>query len=144
MVDATLFFSSLIVLVWIRGSVVDGVKQALEVSSDLGDQKIIDNLQQERDFKFQYFLSCQIGCLIIRISMVLQFNSEIGPLIKIVQKMASDFLNFVVIYTVLLTMFSIVGNLNFLLYMPEFSSLFDSFITLLDASMGNYDFSIFD
>ena len=58
--------------------------------------------------------------------------------------MASDFLNFVVIYTILLCMFSIVGNLNFLFNIPEFGTLFDTFMTLIDASMGNYDFTIFD
>mmetsp|Transcript_13351 Transcript_13351/g.20858 ORF Transcript_13351/g.20858 Transcript_13351/m.20858 type:complete len:150 (-) Transcript_13351:1640-2089(-) len=58
--------------------------------------------------------------------------------------MAGDFMNFVVIYTILLSMFCIVGNLNFLFDLSAFETLFDSLITILDASMGNYDFSIFD
>jgi hypothetical protein len=57
--------------------------------------------------------------------------------------MASDFLNFVIIYTILLSMFSIIGNLNFPV-VPDFATLFDSFITMFNASMGNYNFTIFD
>ena len=58
--------------------------------------------------------------------------------------MAGDFINFLIIYIILLMMFSIVGNLNFLFYAPEYGSLFSSFVTMMDASMGNYDFEIFD
>ena len=58
--------------------------------------------------------------------------------------MASDFLNFLIIYIVLLTMFVCVGNLNFLFYCADLSTPFDSFITMVDGSMGNYDFGVFD
>ena len=58
--------------------------------------------------------------------------------------MANDFINFVIIYVVLLIMFSIVGNLNFMQVVPELATYFDSLMTLVDASMGNYDFGIFD
>jgi len=78
----------------------------------------------------------------LKLGQVIQFNSEIGPLLKIVQKMANDFINFMVIYVLLLIMFSIVGNLNFLFDCPEFATLFDSFIVLMDSSMGNYDFGV--
>ena len=47
-----------------------------------------------------------------------------------------------VIYILLLIMFSIVGNLNFHRYCPEYLTLFDTYITLIDSSMGNYDFGI--
>ena len=58
--------------------------------------------------------------------------------------MANDFINFIIIYLVLLLMFSIVANINFLHEIPEFGTYFDSLMTLVDASMGNYDFGIFD
>jgi hypothetical protein len=58
--------------------------------------------------------------------------------------MANDFLNFILIYLVLVLMFTIVANLMFLFYCPEFATLFDSLITLIDSSMGNYSFSVFD
>ena len=58
--------------------------------------------------------------------------------------MAGDFLNFMIIYLILVVMFAIVGNLNFLFECPAYSTLFDSLITILDSSMGNYDFGVFD
>jgi len=56
--------------------------------------------------------------------------------------MANDFINFMVIYVLLLIMFSLVGNLNFLFDCPEYATLFDATITLMDSSMGNYDFGV--
>lgn len=41
-------------------------------------------------------------------------------------------------------MFSIVGNLNFLFVCEEYRTLFKSTMTLIDSSMGNYDFSVFN
>ena len=72
------------------------------------------------------------------------FNSEIGPLVKIVGKMLQDFLNFIILYAILLIMFAIIGNLNFLLELSEYKGIFESLITVLDASIGNYDFTLFD
>jgi len=58
--------------------------------------------------------------------------------------MANDFFNFLIIYLILVIMFTIIGNLNFVFVCQEYSTLFGSFITILDSSMGNYDFGIFD
>ena len=102
----------------------------------------MDNFTQNIDFKYQYRFSIIICCLMLKLGQVIQFNPEIGPLLKIVQKMANDFINFMVIYALLLIMFSLIGNLNFLFYCPEYETLFNSFITLLDSSMGNYDFGV--
>ena len=41
-------------------------------------------------------------------------------------------------------MFSIVGNINFLYDLVEFEGMFDSILTVVDASLGNYDIAIFD
>ena len=53
-------------------------------------------------------------------------------------------MNFLIIYFVLLIMFSITFNLNFVFLCEEYASLFSSFVVLMDSSMGNYDFTIFD
>ena len=58
--------------------------------------------------------------------------------------MAQDFVNFMIIYLILVIMFSIIANLNFLFDCPAYATLFDSLMTILDSSMGNYDFSVFD
>jgi hypothetical protein len=86
-----------------------------------------------------------ITCLILRITDLLQFSSEIGPLIKIVGKMTSDFMNFFALYCILIIMFAIVGNINFIFDLKEqFGGLFESILTVLDTSIGNYDFEVFN
>jgi len=84
-----------------------------------------------------------IGCLILRVAVILQFNESIGPLIKIVGKMSKDFFNFFLLYTILTIMFAIVGNVNFLQDLVEYRTFFDSILTVIDASLGNYSFEIF-
>jgi hypothetical protein len=41
-------------------------------------------------------------------------------------------------------MFGIVGNINFIYDLPEFEGMFESILTVIDASLGNYDITIFD
>jgi len=85
-----------------------------------------------------------IACLIWKILEIVQFNSEIGPLVKIVEKMLGDFSNFVILYLILVFMFAIVGNINFVFELEEYNGLFESCLTVLDASIGNYDFMLFE
>jgi hypothetical protein len=65
-------------------------------------------------------------------------------MIKIVQKMFSDFGNFFILYVILVIMFAIIGNVNFVQVMREYEGMFESCLTVLDASIGNYKFAQFD
>ena len=59
--------------------------------------------------------------------------------------MTKDFLNFLIIYAILIIMFSIVGNLLFIIEIPKhYGSLFESILTIFDASLGNYSFTVFE
>jgi hypothetical protein len=58
--------------------------------------------------------------------------------------MQQDFFNFVILYCLITLMFGIVGNLNFLYDLTEFEGIFESILTVIDASLGNYDITIFD
>ena len=51
---------------------------------------------------------------ILKILDILQFSAEIGPLIKIIGKMTNDFINFSVIYVILIMIFAVIGCLNFM------------------------------
>ena len=75
---------------------------------------------------------------------MLQFSDRIGPLVKIVTKMANDFSNFLILYVILTAMFSIILNMNFIYELRECESLFEAILTVVDASLGNFDFKIFD
>ena len=82
--------------------------------------------------------------MVLKIAIVLQFNQQIGPLLKIVQKMGLDFVNFLLIYFILVAMFSLIGNLNFVGQVAEFDTLFSSVMIMADASMGNFGFDFWD
>jgi len=58
--------------------------------------------------------------------------------------MMDDFSNFVILYVLLTVMFATVGNMNFLYELKEFDGLFASVLTVIDASLGNFQFNIFD
>ena len=55
---------------------------------------------------------------------MIQYNSDIGPLVKIVEKMFVDFLNFIILYAILVFMFAIIGGVNFVFNLPGFQGLF--------------------
>lgn len=54
-----------------------------------------------------------------------------------------DFFNFFLLYILLAMMFAIVGNINFIYDLNEFDNFTDSFLTVIDASLGNFDTAIF-
>ena len=64
-------------------------------------------------------------------------------MIKIFGKMGSDFFNYFILYAILVMMFALVGNLNFVLVQDKFTTLLESGLFVLDASIGNYDFVSF-
>lgn len=53
--------------------------------------------------------------------------------------MLQDFVNFFIMYIILLVMFAIVGNMNFLFELEEYNGMFQSILTIIDTSIGNYD-----
>jgi hypothetical protein len=96
------------------------------------------------EFPFQYLFAIQIVCLFLRITVFLQFLESIGPLIKIVGKMQQDFMNFFILYSLITLMFCIVGNINFIYDLKEFQGMFESMLTVVDASLGNFDLDLYD
>ena len=108
------------------------------------EQRIFANFADNIDFKFQYLFSVSVCCLIFRIATMLQYSESIGPLMKILAKMMINFLNFLFLYGLLIFMFALVGNINFMFALDEFESFFGSFLTIFNASMGNYDLAIYN
>lgn len=141
--DLVLFVCSITIILW-YDQINKGVPVVQGVNQEQFELILLQNFTTTVNFKFQYLFSAMILCLFMKISPVIEFNQAIGPLLKIVQKMASDFMNFILIYLILVIMFSIIGNLNFHFDIPEFSTFFDSLIIIVDSSMGNFDFSIFN
>ena len=71
---------------------------------------------------------------------MLQYSEQVGPLIKVVRKMMLDFFNFCILYFMLTIMFALIGNINFLYEIKQYSGLFSSILSVIDTSLGNFDF----
>jgi hypothetical protein len=100
-----------------------------------------ESIRKNISFPIQYFFAINFGCLTIRISQILGFSESVGPLIKIVGKMVKDFYNFTLLFVLMAVMFTIVYDLNFT--MERYKDFFNSFLTVFDASLGNYNFQDF-
>lgn len=141
--DLTLLIVSTYLILWINNNIMKNVNVP-DISEDEKYFRILDNFEHNIDFKFEFIFSIIIVCLLYKILNLTQFSQEIGPLVKIMGKMGGDFANFMVLYFILVTAFGIVGNLNFLLDLPnEYGQLFASILTVLDASIGKYSFQLY-
>jgi len=141
--DCVLFVASIINIDWIRKNISKDLDHTGLSEEEIFFRKVA-NFNVIVDYKFEYLLAIMISCLIFKVLDLIQFSADIGPLVKIVGKMLGDFLNFFILYAILVIMFAVVGNLNFIFYLDEYTGLFESCETVLDASVGNYDFTLFD
>lgn len=57
--------------------------------------------------------------------------------------MTIDFVKFFVIFGILVVLFGIVGNLLFSAYIVSYQSFFESLLTVISVSLGNFDFNQF-
>ena len=53
-------------------------------------------------------------------------------------------MNFTILYILLFLTLALIGNLNFMYYLKEFENIFTSSLTVINASIGNYDIEIFN
>jgi len=58
--------------------------------------------------------------------------------------MVTDFFNFFLLYAIFTFMFAIVGNINFIYDLKEYEGIFESILTVIDGSLGNFNIGIFD
>lgn len=58
--------------------------------------------------------------------------------------MGIDFFNFLVLYMILTLMFSTMGSSYFVFYLKEFESFFSAVLTVLDISISNFNFDMFE
>jgi hypothetical protein len=140
--DLVLFICSIITLEFIFGSMLENLVDQRMTEEDFVF-RVVFNIFDHIWFKFEYVFAIMIVCLIMRLLILLEFNQSIGPLIKIVGKMAKDFWNFFLLYAMITIMFSIVGNLNLLIYLNNFKDFFSSILTVIDTAVGNYSFDAF-
>lgn len=137
--DLILFITSCFTIYWVNTNIFYGVNVP-GISTEERFYRELVNFETNIDTKFEYLFSVMVFCLIYKVLEIVQFSADIGPLFKIVDKMMGDFFNFLILYLIFIFMFAIVGNLNFVFKLKEFAGLFESILTVLDASIGKYNF----
>ena len=78
-----------------------------------------------------------------RIILVFRINSFIGPLLNIIYSMIIEILKFMFIYSLLILLFWSWGRV-FFSTISSFDNDLDTFATLISASLGSFDFTIFN
>jgi len=68
----------------------------------------------------------------------------VGPLYKIIGKMTKDFGSFVILYCIICLGFALVGNINFVSESNKFETFMEAILTVVDTSLGNFNFSLND
>jgi hypothetical protein len=80
----------------------------------IAEHQVMQKLNE--DPFFQYMFTIIIVGLLMKIATSIQFNEDIGPLIRIVLKMGNEFINFLIFYLILTLMFVMIGNIMFMYY----------------------------
>ena len=117
--DLILFGCSCVFIKWFQTKVKIGTNdEGITEREQL--MRVTANFIENIDFPFQYLFAAFGICIMARIGIIIQFNEVLGPLFKIVSKMSKDFLNFLILYTLITVTFLIVGNFNFKYELEEF------------------------
>ena len=85
-----------------------------------------------------YSFSTLNALLILRVLYIFRLNSTIGPLLKVLLRMARDVFNFTILLFFTVIFFSSVGLTLFTV--PQFMSFSASFLTLFSWMLGNFNF----
>ena len=137
------FWNSCIVSYWL-------IKYATIYSVDLNNVRIElqgatvqSRMINDPAFDILVVLAILISVQFARLLFSLQVNRNIGPMVKILGSMFIDVSIFLVLFVTIFLIFLAIGQLLFE-ELNEFTSPTDAAITLFSASLGNFDYSIFN
>jgi Polycystin cation channel len=100
-------------------------------------------MNEDTSFDILVILAILISIQFARLLFSLQVNRNIGPMVKILGSMFIDVSIFLVLFVTIFLIFLAIGQLLFE-ELAEFTSPTDAAITLFSASLGNFDYSIFN
>lgn len=79
----------------------------------------------------------------VRIILVFRVNSLLGPTMNIIYNMAVEILKFMIILIIIWLIFVSAGRILFIT-IDEYATTTDTFITLFSATLGTFDFNVFN
>lgn len=141
-VDLGLLVSSLVLYEWITLNVDKTLHSGLNEHEY--QLRFNANIRQIIDQPIEYMFTIILISLIMRVMANLEFHETIGPITQVLFKMVKDFFNFTIIMALVLIMFAIVGNINFVLYTDRFDTIMRSVRAIFDAAINNYNLDVFD
>ena len=100
-------------------------------------------MASDENYDFRDFISIILICMWLKVFLIFRVTTFLGPLIKMCIAMVSDIFVFLILFALSLLMFACVGIVLFP-DVEKFSSLYNSVVYLFQASLGEYDFTIFD
>lgn len=142
--DIALFLG---VMVWTsRYQYLLSIKDNYELEGVAEKYKFVVMIVNDIDrnvFRFDILLACVSGLFWLKIIFLMRLTRTFGPMIKIIMSMLYDINTFAILWAVQLFFFSCVGVLLFG-ELDEYGNIFDSLIMLFEASLGQWDMTIYD
>ena len=87
-----------------------------------------------------YLLALLIGSLWLKVILLFGLNRLVGPLIRTVASMISDIFSFLVLFFLVLLLFSCIGMILFDT-VSDFSTFKGTIILLFSFSLGDFNFN---
>jgi len=116
-----------------------------EVDSDEEIKLMLSIIHDIRDdtFHMDYLLAAITALLWFRCIMLLRLSEVFGPLIEMIFAMMVIFMQFTLLFALELIVFSSVAALT-LTNLPDFTNIFESLRTYLEASLGEFNLHVYD
>ena len=136
-------FNALISLFWIYKHYSSLGVNLDSYRPELRAWELIYRMQIDNTFNINIVIATIMGIQLTRLVFSLQVTKTFGPMIKILGSMLVSVAIFMLLFTVLFLIFAVIG-LQLFLDLDAFISIKMTWITLFSASLGNFDYTIFN
>lgn len=106
-------------------------------------EALMNDIREDETTNIANQIAC-VSCLgWIRLLVSLQITKTFGPRIMTIISMAKDIGRFFIIFITQMFAFSIIASMVFY-SVPEYDSIYHSFLAMFNTTFGNFDFTIFN
>jgi hypothetical protein len=105
--------------------------------------EVIQKISFDKQIRIAFILGGIIALQYTRVLLIFQANKYFGRMLKVIIYMLADVFKFLVIFIIILITFSSAGRILFF-DIDEFDTIQSGALFLIQCSLGDFDFSIFD
>ena len=113
------------------------------IEGDLKVATILERMNSDNGFDFNYFIATVVGIQFVRILILLKAHRTFGPMIKTIFVMFYDLFVFMIIFLCVFFIFEVTGELLFDETQGSFDTFTNSCITLYSSALGEFNYEIF-